>query len=175
MFILTGMKHCGKSTTGALLAQTMQLPFYDLDREIEKHFAGKNDIPIREIYAKEGIDAFKKHEMKALRRIVNSEKNNFVLSLGGGTIENNEAIAFLKDISGVFIFLDVEEHILFDRIRKKGIPPFLSSDNPEASFHTLFLKRVPLYQAAADIIIRLQSENQESAVNRILEKTRSIQ
>jgi shikimate kinase len=34
--ILIGMKGCGKTTIGTLLAEKLQLPFIDADTEIEK-------------------------------------------------------------------------------------------------------------------------------------------
>ncbi len=169
MIVLSGMKHCGKTTIGTLLAEKMELPFYDLDREMEKIFSSAGDIPVREIYKKEGAAVFKEWEIKALLRLIGYGEQECVLSLGGGTIENTEAVKILKKTSGFFIFLDVEEHILLSRILKGGIPPFLSTDDPEASFHSLYKRRVPLYKAAADCIIQLQNEDQRTAVKRIME------
>ena len=169
MIVLSGMKHCGKTTIGTLLAEKMELPFYDLDKEVEKIFSSAGDIPVREIYKKEGAAVFKEWEGKALRRLIGYGEQECVLSLGGGTIENTEAVQVLKEASGFFIFLDVEEHILLSRILKGGIPPFLSTDDPEASFHALFKRRVPLYKAAADCSIKLHNDNRETTANRIME------
>ena len=42
--ILIGMKACGKSTVGKLLAKKLEMQFIELDQEIEKtHLADKNE------------------------------------------------------------------------------------------------------------------------------------
>ncbi len=169
MYILTGMKHCGKSTIGALLAKRLGFPFFDLDRAIETTFSLAGTVSVREIYKEQGSGTFQKLETRALRNLVKTGKTPCVLSLGGGTIENREAISILKEVSGFFIFLDVEEHILLTRILRGGIPPFLSASDPAASFHTIFERRVPLYRAAADITVSLGTKNPGTAVETILQ------
>ena len=54
--ILIGMKACGKSTVGKLLAQKLGIKFVELDQEIEKvHFMDKNEkLSFREIFRKHG-------------------------------------------------------------------------------------------------------------------------
>ena len=62
---LIGMPGCGKSSVGAVLAQTLNKTFVDLDEEIERR-TGQN---IPDIFAREGEDAFRRYEAAALADI----------------------------------------------------------------------------------------------------------
>ena len=56
--ILIGMMGSGKSTIGRLLAQKLNLRFFDIDFIIEN----KADMKIEEIFEKKGEDAFRNLE-----------------------------------------------------------------------------------------------------------------
>src|SRR3989338_2165166 len=86
--ILIGMKGCGKSTVGKLLAEKLNIPFIELDDELEKvHFQTKKyKLTFREIYQKYFQKYFRDLESSVLIRIaVEQENKNFVLACGGGT------------------------------------------------------------------------------------------
>ena len=51
---------CGKSVIGAFLAKKLQIPFYDLDQEIEK----ETQISIAELFKSKGEIIFVKKKMK---------------------------------------------------------------------------------------------------------------
>ncbi|MDO4728574.1 MAG: shikimate kinase [Bacteroidota bacterium] len=70
----------GKSTIGSLLANNLNLPFVDLDTEIEK----KEQQSVTEIFANKGEIYFRKAEHLTLKNLLEQEKS-FILSLGGGT------------------------------------------------------------------------------------------
>ena len=63
---LLGLRGAGKSTLGARLAQALQLPFIELDREVEKE-AG---APLAEVFSMYGQEAFRRFERKALARVL---------------------------------------------------------------------------------------------------------
>ena len=44
--IFVGVKHCGKSTQGRLLARRLQLPFADTDELIAQTYAAENGVPL---------------------------------------------------------------------------------------------------------------------------------
>ena len=58
---LIGAPGSGKSTVGALLAERLRLPFFDVDTEIER-MHGKL---VREIFADDGEEAFRAIEKDA--------------------------------------------------------------------------------------------------------------
>jgi shikimate kinase len=158
--VLMGMKHCGKSALGRMLAEKLGAAFIDLDACAEGLAAEKYGRPrtVRELYRGEGKDAFQALETEALRKIAadfSGEKSALVLALGGGTIENPAGLAAIEG-RGVFVFLDQDEDVLFERIAASGIPPFLEGPDPKTAFHALYEKRVPLYRSRAGITVNLR-------------------
>lgn len=152
--ILMGIKHSGKSALGRLLAEKYGSEFTDLDDVIRMVYTDPA-ISIREIYRRVGKEGFMDLEVEAARRIadsIGSVSQPRVVALGGGTIENRKAMQVLKPI-GPLVYLQEAEEILFKRVIKKGIPPFLSESDPESGFHTLYQKRHPLYLQAADLVV----------------------
>ncbi|MBI3954897.1 AAA family ATPase, partial [Candidatus Gottesmanbacteria bacterium] len=86
--VLIGMKGCGKSTVGKLLAERLKIQFIELDCELEKiHYQVKKEkIFFREIYQKYGQTYFRKLETKALKMLLREfVDKNYVLACGGGT------------------------------------------------------------------------------------------
>ena len=71
---LAGPMGAGKSTVGRLLADRLQVPFVDLDKEIGD---------VAKIFAVEGEAGFRVRETEALRACVGGEG---VIALGGGTV-----------------------------------------------------------------------------------------
>src|SRR2546426_7140411 len=63
---LLGLRGAGKSTLGAKLAQSLNVPLVELDREVEKE-AG---APLGEVFAMYGQDAFRRFERRALERVL---------------------------------------------------------------------------------------------------------
>jgi len=107
--ILLGYMASGKSTVGKKLAKKLFLPFIDLDDYIEK----KEKKSISTLFKEKGEIYFRRIEHKYLKELLNA-KEDFVLSLGGGTpcyagnmelIKKSEAIAIylkasIKTITG---------------------------------------------------------------------------
>lgn len=171
MLILMGMKHCGKSTAGKIIAGKKNIPFIDLDDEIERIFSPGRRIPVREIYRKTGKEVFQSLETEALSSLSSKIQKPGVLALGGGTIENRGAMQLLKG-NTTQLYLEIEESILWKRIQKGGVPSFLDKKKPEAHFHTLYIKRTLLYRLAADIIVSLHNEKPDKTAEIILDKLR---
>ena len=63
--VLMGIKHCGKSTQGKILAKKLELPFFDTDSLIEE----MNGMTCRQIYSEKGEAAFKTAEYQACKKI----------------------------------------------------------------------------------------------------------
>lgn len=165
--VLIGMKACGKSTVGKLLAKKLGIEFIELDQEIEKvHLMNKKEkLKFREIFKKHGAIYFRKLESKTLKNI---KTKKFVLSCGGGTPldENNQKI--LKKLGRV-IFLDADKTVLLPRILKHGIPAFFPYPNdPKKSLNDLLEKRRPIYKKVANQIISFTSQSPEELVKKII-------
>ena len=169
--ILIGMKACGKSTVGKLLAQKLEIEFIELDQEIEKvNFMDKNEkLSFREIFKKHGSKYFRSLEKKVLGEISRKIKGErIVLSCGGGTPLDLENQKLLKQL-GKIIFLDANEDVLLPRILKHGIPAFFPfPNNPKKSLRQLLKKRRPIYKKIADEIISFESESPEDLAEKII-------
>jgi shikimate kinase len=167
LLVLTGMKHCGKTTAGSRLAEEWGLPFYDLDRIIIEIYREKSGKPypgttIREVYRKVGQKAFRLFETAGAERIISEAKGKkavqrssrfcAICALGGGTIENREAMDRLTG-AGTFCYIREKEEVLYKRIITRGLPAFLSAGDPEGDFSRLYLRRTRLYEQQADITI----------------------
>jgi shikimate kinase len=169
LIILMGMKHCGKTTLGRMLARLRGEAFIDLD-EFAEGFASRREgrpLTMREVYRAGGKEAFQALEAEALRKIAadfSGKKSALVLALGGGTIENSSGLAALGR-EGVFVFLDQDEDVLFARIAASGIPPFLAGDDPRAAFHRVYETRTALYREKADLTVNMRGKNPEEALD----------
>ena len=76
---LVGYMGCGKSTLGKKLAINLNYDFIDLDNYIEE----QEGRTIKEIFADDGEEYFRKLERVYLHRVIDTE--NVVISSGGGT------------------------------------------------------------------------------------------
>ncbi|MGD8457258.1 MAG: 3-dehydroquinate synthase [Anaerolineales bacterium] len=105
----------GKSTSGQMLADALDMPFIDLDSKIETE-AG---VDIETIFETKGQEAFREMESAALSAAVNGKAQ--VVALGGGALlDSNNRI--LAEEHGQIICLDASLKILRKRLSKDGKP-----------------------------------------------------
>ena len=181
--VLMGIKHCGKSTQGKILAKKLELPFFDTDSLTEE----MNGMTCRQIYSEKGEAAFKTAEYQACKKIKDdlaSKKNKCaVIATGGGICNNPEAIALLKSIAE-FIFLKTPEKLAADRIVKEAktdsqgnltnIPAYIAKKNPRTKndireiFHDFYTERVKIYEELADTTVQMTDDSVEQNSDRIL-------
>lgn len=165
--LLSGIKHCGKSTIGSLLAKRIGLPFLDLDdlvvEESLKGRGGHRAIrwEVREIYRRLGKGEFIRLEQQALKSVIH-EGEPCVLALGGGTQEDPENRRLLSEL-GCLVYLSEEAEILFARISAGGMPPFLDAADPRGSFKDLYAARDRLYRQTAEITLPLEGRSPSEA------------
>ncbi len=98
----------GKSTLGNSLAARLDLPFIDLDLEIE---ASANQS-IAEIFKNEGETGFRQREIKALSTVVKQPPG--IIALGGGALLNPKARELAQN-HGEILCLDATLDMLLDR------------------------------------------------------------
>ena len=104
---------------GKLLAQALDLPFIDLDVEIEKQ-EGK---AIKEIFNTVGEDYFRTVESTTLQQWAGSDKN-FVMATGGGAPCFHDGITVINN-AGVSVFLDTPINEIVSRIQTDTNRPLL--------------------------------------------------
>ena len=157
--VLIGIKHCGKSTLGKLLARKFDLEFIDSDAEIEKQFYmdSGSRCSCREIFKYLGEEKFREFEALIIRRLISGPPR--VIALGGGAVSNAFlSFAALKQL-GRIVWLDINEDIAYKRVIKNGLPPFLAdADDPRQRFSEMNKKRREDFAKAADITFSITEE-----------------
>ena len=114
--ILIGMMGSGKSTIGRLLAQKLNLRFFDIDFLIEN----KTDMKIAEIFEKKGENAFRNLEKEITLKFLN--KTNCIIALGGGAFIN-EIIKKKVKKKSISIWLNWNDETLINRMKKNKKRP----------------------------------------------------
>jgi len=156
LIVLTGFMGSGKSRIGQELAGRLDLPFYDLDKVIEKE--EKQKIP--DIFRTKGEDHFRMAERNCFRNMPGL--GPAVLALGGGAIQQKEIRDLLK-LHAITIFLDVPGETLFERLKKDGNRPLLQdsqgkllSDEPLRKRISELLSKRKKHYLQADIRVPVQ-------------------
>ncbi len=112
---ITGMPGCGKSTFGNRIATSLNLPFFDLDKEIEI----REKLSINEIFRQKGESYFRETESKTLREV--TDRNlTFIMATGGGTPCFNDNIEFMN-ANGTTFYINAAIQDLLERLTDKGI------------------------------------------------------
>lgn len=142
-----------------MLAARCDRLFFDLDDLLLQEARGEGYGSVRELYRTAGRKKFQEYEARAAEKAcAPNSASELILSLGGGTIENPAARDTLKP-AGSFIYLQVEEEVLFKRIQRGGLPPFLiGSRPPQEMFHDLWVRRHQLYVSYADLVLTLPNQ-----------------
>jgi shikimate kinase len=168
IFYLTGFMGSGKSTIGPILANTLGWEFYDLDKLIEDK-VGK---PVRKIFEVHGENYFRNLETEMLLEL--SEKEELIVSLGGGTIASDRNIAILKK-SGIIIYLKMSPESAVKRLKFKRDRPVLFSDLKENFSNNDLLNKITelyekrkVYYEQSDVIINTDDITIGQTINKIV-------
>ncbi|HKK39384.1 MAG TPA: shikimate kinase [Cryomorphaceae bacterium] len=150
---LVGYMGVGKTTLGKRIANAMNLPFFDLDKEIVK----MESRSVKEIFSESGEQYFRELESRVLKDFCN-RKESFVLSTGGGTVASIGNMETMKE-SGIVIWLDLPIEKILGRLAQSKERPLLEDVQPEdrkefVEMH--FAERQPHYQKAH---IRFEAAN----------------
>ena len=134
---LIGMPGCGKSTVAAALGKALGREVWDSDARIVE-LAG---MPIPEIFATQGEDAFRAYETQAIAEL--SKHSGIILATGGGCVTREENYPLLHQNSTI---LWLQRDI--SALPTDGRP--LSQTGRLEAMYDL---RRPLYERFADAII----------------------
>ena len=144
---LVGLRGAGKSTLGEALAQALQVPFIELDREVEQE-AGAGLAEVFSIY---GQDAFRRFERKALARVLRQHPRA-VIAAGGSLVSDPESYGLLLDnCYCVWLKASPEEHM--SRVMAQGdLRPFRGRATALDEIRRLLTDRDRLYGRADAIL-----------------------
>jgi XRE family aerobic/anaerobic benzoate catabolism transcriptional regulator len=140
---LVGLRGAGKTTLGQLVAQELDRPFIELDREIER----ASGMELSEIFATQGQVMFRQLERQCLEAIV-KRFDRAVIATGGSLVTEPETYdLLLSTCYVVWLQATPEEHM--SRVIDQGdLRPM--ADGPQAmdDLKAILETRTPLYAKA---------------------------
>ncbi len=143
---IMGLMGSGKSVIGKDLSKYLNFAFYDTDKEIE--LTTKKSI--NEIFKEYGELYFRNLEERICIKLLN--KNNCVISLGGGSIANKEIRKSIKRNS-YSIYLQVKLNNLVNRLKSSKKRPLLNKDESKKEIlKKLYEDRQQFYEKANLIV-----------------------
>ncbi len=158
---LIGLRGAGKSTLGGLLANDLQVPFVELDREIERE-AG---IALSEIFLLYGQSGYRRLERRCLERVIEAQAAA-VLSVGGGIVSEAETYQLLlSNCYTVWLKAAPEEHMA--RVAAQGdFRPMQGNEEAMDDLRRILTAREPLY-ARADTMLDTSGQKPEESLRKL--------
>ena len=159
---LVGMMGTGKSKFGRLVANNLNLNFYDIDSLIEK----KCKTTIKLIFQKYGELFFREVEKETIKNLIfkiNKNNEKVIISLGGGGFDNSETRQLLLNNTFV-IWLNTPLNILVQRVGNGSKRPMIKGDTRDA-IEKLLKKREKFYN-----LCHYQFNTNKLSQNQITEK-----
>jgi shikimate kinase len=155
LIFLTGFMCSGKTTDGKIAAEKLQIPFLDLDEELEK----RSGQSIWSFIETEGISAFRQMESEILlqsRQFLQSkliesfhhtQRPEAIIATGGGSVLIAENRNFLLQPDHATVWLDLPFSTLLERIKTNNRP--LLNGLSDADIYQIYTERLPFYQAVS--------------------------
>ena len=161
--IFIGMKHCGKSTHGRAFARAEGWDFLDTDEVLCDMYNRRHRSrwSVREIFNAVGEDGFRRLEEEVMDVLLALEGDRVVAM--GGRMPVNENIQAKMSQLGLVVYLKLPPEVLFERVRRGGLPSFIDPARPLESFTELYRQREPYYRRCADLVVELEDEPTEQA------------
>ena len=144
---LIGLRGAGKSTLGRLAAAARDIPFVELNAEIE----ATSGMPVNELMALYGQEGYRRLERHAVERIA-AAHDSVILAVAGGIVSEPDTFNFLlRHFHTIWLKAKPEEHM--SRVRKQGDTRPMAG-NPAAmdELKTILTSRESLYaQSGAQV------------------------
>lgn len=140
---LVGLRGAGKSTLGALAGQALNIPFVELNAEIEE----QSGMAADEVIALYGQEGYRKLEAQAINRVI-ATHDSLVLAVAGGIVAEPETWNLLLGrFHTIWLKATPDEHMA--RVRAQGDERPMAG-NPEAmeQLKSILTSREALYGRA---------------------------
>jgi XRE family transcriptional regulator, aerobic/anaerobic benzoate catabolism transcriptional regulator len=145
---LIGLRGGGKSTLGRLLADTLDVPFIELDREIEK----RTGASLNEIFEMFGQETFRRAEREALESVLRQHRR-FVMATSGSIVtEPGTMELLLSSCFTVWVRAAPEDHMR--RVIEQGdMRPMANSTRAMEDLVAILKSREPRYAKAEAALV----------------------
>jgi XRE family aerobic/anaerobic benzoate catabolism transcriptional regulator len=159
---LVGLRGAGKTTLGAALAKSLQIPFYELDREVER-LSGTTLGAMIELY---GQQAYRRYELQALQELLAAHPR-FIVATGGSLVSETATYELLlRSCFTIWVRTSPEEHM--QRVVAQGdLRPMAGSQQAMADLRRILEERSELY-GRADVAIDTTEKTVDQSVREVL-------
>lgn len=166
--VLIGYRGCGKTSVARELAKMLDWQMADTDALVVQR-AGKS---IRDIFQEIGEPGFRDLESQAVAKVAAYDKH--IIGTGGGVILRQANIDLLKK-KGKLVWLSASPEVLLERIeqdRNTHItrPNLTTLGGGIEEIRHLLEIRTPIYSAAADMIVDVNTNAPRGIALEICEK-----
>ncbi len=145
---LIGLRGGGKSTLGRMLADRLDVPFIELDREIER----RSGATLSEIFDMFGQETFRRAEREALDDVLRQHQNFVIATSGSIVTEPGTLELLLASCFTVWVRANPEEHMR--RVMAQGdMRPMANSARAMDDLISILRSREPLYAKAEIALI----------------------
>ncbi len=161
--VLIGMSGVGKTAIGKNLAESMKKSFCDTDDLI----IDREKLSVKDIFANKGELYFRDVEHQVINLV--SEKENYIISTGGGVVLNKENIKALRKNGYIVLLMGKVETIVRNLNKSKVVRPLLQeSQDLHKKVENLFMEREHLYLGSSDMIINVDNKSIEEISRQIM-------
>jgi XRE family transcriptional regulator, aerobic/anaerobic benzoate catabolism transcriptional regulator len=159
---LLGLRGAGKSTLGEKLAQSLEIPFVELDKEVEREAGAE----LGEVFAMYGQDAFRRFERRALERVL-AQHERAVIATGGSLVTDPGTYKLVRDrCTCVWLKASPEEHMA--RVIAQGdMRPFKGRSAALDEIRQLLADRDELYRRA-DLVLDTSGKSARASLSQLL-------
>jgi XRE family aerobic/anaerobic benzoate catabolism transcriptional regulator len=144
---LIGLRGAGKSTLGEALATDINVPFIELDREIEREAS----TGLSEIFLLYGQQGYRRYEQRCLEKILESQAR-CVIATGGSLVSEPATYDLLRSSCfTVWLKAKPEEHM--SRVMAQGdTRPMAGNNQAMADLKRILQSRAALYGQADAVV-----------------------
>ena len=159
---LIGLRGAGKTTVGERLSIILDIPFVEIDREIEKLV----DAPLSEIFITYGQEGYRNLEKTCLENAL-SNGGNCIISTGGSIVQEQSAYdLLLSTCYTVWLKASPKEHM--DRVVAQGdLRPIAGNSKAMEQLKEILIKRQSSYEKA-DITVATDGKDPHIIASQIL-------
>jgi shikimate kinase len=155
-----GMIGSGKTTIGSRLAHELELPFYDLDQEMDRILG----YSFHRLVQQQGWVAFRELEYAICKRFAQREKS--LICLGGGTVRYEWNMDVLQG-TGLIILLTASLEELARRVRMADRPRVNIGTTLEEDLQKIWSESEDKYRRAADIVCPTDGKSIDETVTEL--------